>query len=97
DMNVVEQGARADPLVIAGRSFSSRLFLGTAGYPNQKVMLDAIAASGTELVTASIRRLDLSSPEEGLGGLIAGRADLLPNTAGCQTARDAALTADLAR
>ena len=97
-MNVVEQGTRAaDPLVIAGRSFSSRLFLGTAGYPNQKVMLDAIAASGTEMVTASIRRLDLSNPEEGLVDLIAGRVDLLPNTAGCQTARDAVLTAELAR
>ena len=41
-----------DALVIAGRTFRSRLFLGTAGYPNRKIMLDAIAASGTEMVTA---------------------------------------------
>ena len=48
-----------DPLVIAGTTFSSRLIAGTARYPNQQVMLDALAASGAELVTASIRRISL--------------------------------------
>ncbi|MEA2976878.1 MAG: thiazole synthase [Alphaproteobacteria bacterium] len=86
-----------DPLVIAGRSFSSRLFLGTAGYPNRQVMLDAVAASGTEMATASIRRISLAGEEESLVDLLIGRVHFLPNTAGCQTAKDAVLTAELAR
>jgi len=87
----------ADPLIIAGREFRSRLFLGTAGYPNQKIMLDAVAASGTEMVTASIRRISLAGEEESLTDVLAGRAHFLPNTTGCQTAKDAVLTAELAR
>jgi thiazole synthase len=87
----------SDPLVISGRAFASRLFLGTAGYPNRQVMLNALAASGAELVTASIRRISLAGEEESLVDLIAGRAQFLPNTAGCQTAKDAILTAELAR
>jgi len=86
-----------DLLIIAGREFRSRLFLGTAGYPNQKIMLDAVAASGTEMVTASIRRISLAGEEESLTDVLAGRAHFLPNTAGCQTAKDAVLTAELAR
>src|ERR671928_2254682 len=87
----------SDPLVIAGREFRSRLFLGTAGYPNRQVMLDALAASGTEMATASIRRISLAGEDESLVDLLAGRVQLLPNTAGCQTAKDAILTAELAR
>jgi thiazole synthase len=87
-----------DQLTIAGREFSSRLFLGTAGYPNQQVMLDALQASGAEMVTASIRRINLH-PDGGedLLDVLEGRAHFLPNTAGCQTAKDAVLTAELAR
>jgi len=87
----------SDPLVIAGREFKSRLFLGTAGYPNRQVMLDALAASGTEMVTASIRRISLAGDDESLLNLIPKHIRFLPNTAGCQTARDAVLTAELAR
>jgi thiazole synthase len=87
----------SDPLVIAGRTLNSRLFLGTAGYPNRQVMLDSLVASGAELVTASIRRISLAGEEESLVELLAGRAHFLPNTAGCQTAKDAILTAELAR
>jgi len=87
----------SDPLVIAGQEFQSRLFLGTAGYPNRKIMLDAIAASGTAMVTASIRRISLAGDDESLIELLAGRVRFLPNTAGCQTAKDAVLTAELAR
>src|SRR6201994_97589 len=87
----------SDPLIIAGREFRSRLFLGTAGYPNRKLMLDSIAASGTEMVTASIRRISLAGDDESLVDLLAGRVKFLPNTAGCQTAKDAVLTAELAR
>lgn len=86
-----------DPLVIAGRTFQSRLFLGTAGYPSQKTMLDAVKASGTEMATASIRRIDLSGAAETLVDVLDDRIHFLPNTAGCQTAHDAVLTAELAR
>jgi thiazole synthase len=86
-----------DPLMIAGREFKSRLFLGTAGYPNRQVMLDAVAASGTEMVTASIRRISLAGDDESLLNLIPKSIQFLPNTAGCQTAKDAVLTAELAR
>jgi thiazole synthase len=87
----------SDALIIAGRELRSRLFLGTAGYPNRKLMLDAIAASGTQMVTASIRRISLAGDDESLIDLVADRAHFLPNTAGCHTAKDAVLTAELAR
>src|SRR6516162_11754130 len=87
----------SDPLIIAGRELTSRLFLGTAGYPNRKLMLDSIAASGTQMVTASIRRISLAGEEESLIDLVPEHIQFLPNTAGCQTAKDAVLTAELAR
>src|SRR5436305_14700946 len=87
----------SDPLVIAGREFRSRLFLGTAGYPNRQLMLDALAASGSEMVTASIRCISLAGDDESLVDLIPKHIHFLPNTAGCQTAKDAILTAELAR
>ena len=87
----------SDPLIIAGHEFGSRLFLGSAGYPNRKIMLDSIAASGTQMVTASIRRISLAGDDESMIDLLAGRVKFLPNTAGCQTAKDAVLTAELAR
>src|SRR5436853_7060915 len=85
-----------DQLVIAGTPLKSRLFVGTARYPNQQVMLDALEASGCELVTVSIRRISLEGYSGSLVDLL-GRYRLLPNTAGCVTARDAILTAELAR
>jgi thiazole synthase len=87
----------ADTLKIADREFTSRLFLGTAGYPNQQVMLDAVETSATEMVTMSIRRMNLAGESETLSDVLQGRAHFLPNTAGCQTAKDAVLTAELAR
>ncbi len=93
----IMENVMADPLIIAGQQFSSRLFLGTAGYPNRKLMLDAVAASGSEMVTASIRRISLAGDDESLIDLLSGRVRFLPNTAGCQTAKDAVLTAELAR
>lgn len=86
-----------DPLVIAGTTLNSRLIAGTAGYPNQQVMLDSLAASGAELVTASIRRISLEGYAESLIDLLGDRYRILPNTAGCATVRDAVLTAELAR
>lgn len=87
----------ADPLVIAGRAFRSRLFLGTARYPSRQAMLDAIAASGTEMVTASIRRVTPGGEQENLLEVLGGRVHFLPNTAGCYSAKEAVLTAELGR
>ena len=88
---------KSDKLTIAGTSFDSRLFIGTSRYPNQQVMLDAIAASGAEVATVSIRRVSPVGGGESLYDLLAGKVRILPNTAGCYTARDAVLTAQLAR
>lgn len=89
----------SDGLTIAGKTYGSRLIIGTARYPNLQVMLDAIRASGAEIVTVGIRRINLEDPSgESLIDLIdREKYALLPNTAGCFTARDAVLTARLAR
>ncbi|MYK57149.1 MAG: thiazole synthase, partial [Rhodospirillaceae bacterium] len=86
-----------DSFHIAGRSFASRLFLGTSGYPNQQVMLDALKASGAEVATVSIRRISLEGYAESMVDLLGRDWTLLPNTAGCMSAKDAVLTAQLAR
>ena len=82
---------------LAGRTFRSRLIMGTAGFPNQQLLLEALAASGADVVTASIRRISLEGYAESLVDLLGGDYQLLPNTAGCETVRDAVLTAQLAR
>lgn len=86
-------------LVIGPYSFESRLILGTARYPNYQVMLDALRASGAQLITVALRRLDIQASREGgvLELLLEEGYALLPNTAGCFTAKDAILTAQLAR
>ena len=82
----------------AGLSLGSRLLLGTARYPSRQVLLDALAASGAELVTVAVRRVGLGGEAENLYDALRGRGlHLLPNTAGCFTARDAVLTAELGR
>ncbi len=83
-------------LEIAGERFASRLFLGTAGYPTQQIMVDAVEASGCEMVTVSLRRISLSGHGSDTVSLLSHKR-FLPNTAGCETARDAVLTAQLAR
>ncbi|MBV9243724.1 MAG: thiazole synthase [Methylobacteriaceae bacterium] len=85
-----------DPLIIAGETLGSRLFLGTAGYPNQSALKAAIEASGCDVVTVSIRRISLAGHATDTLSLLSGHR-ILPNTAGCETARDAVLTAELAR
>ncbi len=85
-----------DPFVIAGTAIGSRLLLGSAGYPNQRILKAAVEASGAEIVTVSIRRISLKGHGSDTVGLLAGHR-FLPNTAGCETARDAVLTAELAR
>lgn len=88
-----------DTFELAGKSYRSRLLLGTSRYPNPQVMLEAMEASGTQIVTVSIRRLNLADRAAGsiLNYIDRSRYDLLPNTAGCFTAREAVLTAQLAR
>jgi len=85
-----------DPLSIAGTALRSRLLLGTAGYPNQRILSEAIAASGAEILTVSIRRISLDQRSSNTIDLLKNYR-LLLNTAGRETARDAVLTAELAR
>jgi thiazole synthase len=85
------------PLVIAGRELQSRLILGTGGFGNHEVLADALAASGAELCTVALRRLDPDARGSILDVLESAGVDVLPNTAGCYTARDAVITAQLAR
>lgn len=87
-------------LEIAGQKFKSRLILGSSRYPNPQTMLDALEASGTEMITVSIRRLELNAKngaESILNMIDRKKYFLLPNTAGCFTAKEAILTAQLAQ
>lgn len=88
-----------DPLVIGDNTFTSRLIVGTSRYPNPQVMLEALEATGTELVTVAIRRVNVEdpAPESHLELIQQGGYQVLPNTAGCYTAREAVLVAQLAR
>jgi thiazole synthase len=86
-----------DELTIAGRTFQSRLLLGTGGFPSLELLSEAIAASGSELVTVALRRIDTAARGSLVDVLAQAGVELLPNTAGCYTARDAVLTAKLAR
>jgi thiazole synthase len=88
----------SDPLVIADRTFHSRLIVGTGKYPSNKVMCAAHQASGAEMVTVAVRRVDISRQTESLLDYIdTSRIFLLPNTAACYTAEDAIRTAHLGR
>jgi thiazole synthase len=89
--------AVADPLVIAGVTFHSRLLLGTGGASSMEALERAIRASGTELATVALRRIDPATRGSVLDVLERTGVRVLPNTAGCFTARDAVLTARLAR
>jgi thiazole synthase len=87
-------------LTIAGKEFNSRLIVGTSRYPDNNTMLDALEASGAEMVTVSIRRLNLdngNAKQTILGLIDRNKYSILPNTAGCYTAKEAVLTAQLAR
>ncbi len=86
-----------DPLIIAGQELASRLILGTGGAPSPQVLDAAIAASGTAMSTVAMRRVDPGTSGSVLDVLIARGVRVLPNTAGCRTAREALLTAQLGR
>jgi thiazole synthase len=82
---------------IAGRSFGSRLILGTGKYESFEVMRDAVVASGAEMVTVAVRRIDFDEPGEDITSYLPDDVLLLPNTSGCETAEEAVRTARLAR
>jgi thiazole synthase len=88
--------SRDDPLVIAGERFGSRLIMGTGGATSHESLERALRASGTELVTVAMRRVAPASRSV-LDVVRDAGCRVLPNTAGCYTARDAVLTAKLAR
>ncbi|HEY3418236.1 MAG TPA: thiazole synthase [Armatimonadota bacterium] len=84
---------------IGERTFTSRLLVGTAKYPSPESMEQAILASGAEIVTVAIRRMDPAKPEHSYvyDFIKRNKLTILPNTAGCYTVKDAVLTAQLAR
>jgi thiazole synthase len=85
-------------LAIAGRRFTSRLIVGTGKYPSHQIMKAAHEASGAEMVTVAVRRVDITRKTESLLDYVdTSKVFLLPNTAGCYTAADAIRTAHLAR
>ena len=87
-----------DPLVIAGRTFTSRLFVGTGKFASHTVMREAILASGAEIVTVALRRVDLGRSGEGdILDFVPPGVLLLPNTSGAATAEEAVRLARLAR
>ena len=88
-----------DPLVIAGRKFGSRLMVGTGRHRSMEQMVQSVEASGAEIITVAIRRLDLDDLEEKniLDYFDWDSYTILPNTAGCKTAEEAVFTSRLAR
>ena len=93
-------GVSGDTWTVGGAELTSRVLLGTSRYPSLQTLLDAVDASGAEVVTVSVRRVDLDASADGetlLGALRQRGLRLLPNTAGCYTAREAVFTAQLAR
>ncbi len=88
----------SDPFVIAGRTFQSRLIVGTGKYPSHEVMRAAHQASGADMATVAVRRVDITRRSESLLDYIdTSRIFLLPNTAACYTAEEAIRTARLGR
>jgi thiazole synthase len=86
-----------EPLTIAGRELQSRLLLGTGGFQSLELLSEAIVVSGSELVTVALRRVEPGARGSLVDVLERAGVELLPNTAGCHTARDAVVTARLAR
>lgn len=87
-----------EKLVIAGREFNSRLFLGTGKFNSNEVMEQAILASGTEMVTVAMKRIDMDDKEDDmLKHIIHPHIQLLPNTSGVRDAEEAVFAAQMAR
>lgn len=86
-----------DPFLIAGVELSSRLILGTGGAPSLQIVDEALVASSAAMCTVAMRRVDATTQGSILDVLDRRGVRVLPNTAGCRTAREAVLTAQLAR
>ena len=87
-----------DKLVIAGKEFSSRLFLGTGKFDSNQLMEDSILASGTEMVTVAMKRIELEDKEDDMmKHIIHPHIQLLPNTSGVRNAKEAVFAAQMAR
>ncbi|WP_242611253.1 thiazole synthase [Blastococcus saxobsidens] len=86
-----------DPFTVGGETFTSRLLLGTGGVPSLEALEASVRASGTQLVTVALRRVEASAGGAMMAVLDRCGVRLLPNTAGCRTAREAVRTARLAR
>lgn len=87
-----------EKLIIAGREFDSRLFLGTGKFRSNEQMKAAISASGTEMVTAAMKRIDLNDKEDDLlNHILSPNVQLLPNTSGVRNAEEAIFAAQMAR
>src|SRR6476646_4368345 len=97
-MSAIASPATQDLLTIGGKTFRSRLMLGTGKYRNAEEMNAALEASGCEIVTVALRRIDLNAPKRSILDEIDWKRDhILPNTAGARTAEEAVRTARLAR
>ena len=100
-MNIIEptSAQTIKPLKLYGEEFTSRLLLGTALYPSPKILSNAVHASGAEIITASLRRENARQMEgqKFLDLISSLNTRVLPNTAGCNSAREAVTTAKMAR
>lgn len=97
-LEIANPGVEDRPLSIGGKTFRSRLMLGTGKYRNAEEMNAALEASGCEIVTVALRRIDLNAPKRSiLDEIDWKRYQILPNTAGAKTAEEAVRTARMAR
>ena len=87
---------KKDYFEIDGKKFNSRLIMGTSLYPNQSVLIESLEKSETEIITVSVRRIDLKS-QTNILQLLDKKYTILPNTAGCFSSKEAILTAELCR
>lgn len=87
-----------EKLIIGGREFTSRLFVGTGKFSSNRLMSEAIKASGSQMVTVALKRIDTANREDDmLGHILRPDVQLLPNTSGVRNAEEAVLAAQLAR
>lgn len=95
---LAKQSKNGDSLIIADKIFNSRLFTGTGKFSSQKVMVEALRASESELVTMALKRVELNNSDDDiLSPLIKNGLNLLPNTSGARNAKEAVFAAQLAR
>ncbi|MFW6279304.1 MAG: thiazole synthase [Bacillota bacterium] len=88
---------KSDKLIIKGQEIDSRLFIGTGKFPQKSVIPDTVEASGAEVVTMALRRIDFASREENIINYIPEKCILMPNTSGARTAEEAVKIARIAR